>query len=402
VANQLVCTDVLLTPPQCPESHIDVIVNKRSGVNGVSLDFIRFGGTGNAAVGQDFGQAIATAPGSVWVAGFTLATNFPTTPGVFQTTNQGGRDAFVVRLADLIAPVPVEDSDDDCVIATAAFGSRLAGEVRTLRRFRDQALRTNPVGRALVRAYYTLSPPFARAVRNEPVLAAAVRGVLRPVAYGAGLALDRPVIAAALGLVGIAAIAGLGATTRSRRIRASLIVLSLAGGGLIVGALILGGTGDDRPRAPEPPSARAPSVGRGADHVASGLTRPVDRRAGGAPASPVVAAPRPSLRDLAALATDGPSVTLLNPLAPPAARRWRVTSNLIEGVLSADGFAVTDPRLAGRLGIQMGDTIVRIDDHPPTGLLAVLMPLQRDPDRATVVVEIDRSGHRLVQSYRVR
>jgi hypothetical protein len=79
-----------------------------------------------------------------------------------------------------------------------------------------------------------------------------------------------------------------------------------------------------------------------------------------------------------------------------------VTSNLIEGVLSAEGFAVTDPRLAGRLGIQAGDMIVRIDDHPPTGLLAVLIPLQRDPDRATVVVEIDRAGNRLVQSYRVR
>jgi hypothetical protein len=34
--------------------------------------------------------------------------------------------------------------------------------------------------------------------------------------------------------------------------------------------------------------------------------------------------------------------------------------------------------------------------------LAVLLPVQRDPDRATVVLEIDRSGTRLVQSYRVR
>jgi len=32
----------------------------------------------------------------------------------------------------------------------------------------------------------------------------------------------------------------------------------------------------------------------------------------------------------------------------------------------------------------------------------VITTLQSDPDRATVVVEIDRSGNRLVQSYRVR
>jgi hypothetical protein len=412
VANQLVCTDPSLLPPGCPQSHVDVVVNKRSGVNGISLDIIRFGGTGNLAAGQDFGQAITATLGAVWVAGFTLATDFPATPGAFQRTNQGGEDGFVVKLADLIAPVPVEDdADDDCVIATAAFGSRLTVEVRTLRRFRDQALRTTPVGRLLVRAYYTLSPPFARAVRNEPVLAAAVRGVLRPVAHGAGFALDRPFVAVALAAAGLVAIVGLGANAarRPRRIRTTMIILGLAGGMLIAGALILGRTGGDRPRGHESSSAEKPVVGRGgAQDVAAGVTRPgvtrqIDQRAArGAAPGPLAADPPPAVRDLAALAGDGPSVTLLNPLAPRAARRWQVTSNLIEGVLSAEGFAVTDPRLAGRLGIRAGDMIVRIDDHPPTGLLAVLIPLQRDPDRATVVVEIDRAGNRLVQSYRVR
>ncbi|MGH7311820.1 MAG: CFI-box-CTERM domain-containing protein, partial [Candidatus Rokuibacteriota bacterium] len=401
VANQLVCTDPLLTPPGCPQSHVDVVVHKRSGVNGASLDTIRFGGTGNLAAGQDFGQAIAAALGSVWVAGFTLATDFPTTPGAFQTTNQGGADAFIVRLSDPQAPVPVEDGND-CVIATAAFGSRLAGEVRTLRRFRDQALLTNAVGRLLVRAYYRLSPPFARAVRNDPVLATALRGVLRPIAHGAGLALDRPFIAVALVAVGIVAIVGLGtrAATRSTRIRTTVIVLGLAGGVLIAGALIVASTGGSTPG--KASSAGEPVVGRGANDAAPGVTRQVDRRARGAAPGPVAPDAQPGIRDLAALAGNGPSLTLLNPLAPRPARRWAVTSDLIEGILSAEGFTVTDPRLAGRLGIQAGDMIVSIDDHPPTGLLAVLVPLQRDPDRATVVVEIDRGGHRLVQSYRVR
>jgi len=38
----------------------------------------------------------------------------------------------------------------------------------------------------------------------------------------------------------------------------------------------------------------------------------------------------------------------------------------------------------------------------PTGLVAVLTTLHRDPDQAAVVLEIDRNGTRLVQSHRVR
>jgi hypothetical protein len=75
---------------------------------------------------------------------------------------------------------------------------------------------------------------------------------------------------------------------------------------------------------------------------------------------------------------------------------------MIEGVLSVDGFVVTNALRARSFGIRDGDTIVRVDGHPPTGLLAVILPLQRDPDRATVVVEIDRGSNRIVQSYRVR
>jgi S1-C subfamily serine protease len=93
---------------------------------------------------------------------------------------------------------------------------------------------------------------------------------------------------------------------------------------------------------------------------------------------------------------------LINPLASRDARRWAVRSELIEGVLGADGFVVTDPRLTRGLGIEAGDTIVSVGGRPPRGLLAVLSAVQRDPDRATVLVEIDRGGTRLVHSYRVR
>jgi hypothetical protein len=65
-------------------------------------------------------------------------------------------------------------------------------------------------GRLLVRAYYRLSPPLARAVASQPLLAAGVRALLGTVAVGADFAMDRPAIAVGLAGVGLAVIVGLG------------------------------------------------------------------------------------------------------------------------------------------------------------------------------------------------
>lgn len=68
-----------------------------------------------------------------------------------------------------------------CFIATAAYGSPLAGEVQTLREFRDRYLLHNRPGRLFVHLYYRLSPPLARQVARNPALAAEVRLFLRPI-----------------------------------------------------------------------------------------------------------------------------------------------------------------------------------------------------------------------------
>jgi len=71
-------------------------------------------------------------------------------------------------------------SDSKCFIATAAYGSPMASEVRWLRAFRDRYLLTNVTGKAFVEAYYELSPPVADYIRLRDGLRAAVRVALKP------------------------------------------------------------------------------------------------------------------------------------------------------------------------------------------------------------------------------
>jgi len=67
-----------------------------------------------------------------------------------------------------------------CFIATAAYGTPMAGEVQTLRDFRDEYLVTNPVGQALLDVYYRVSPPIAEFITEHPSLKPIVRAGLVP------------------------------------------------------------------------------------------------------------------------------------------------------------------------------------------------------------------------------
>jgi len=70
-----------------------------------------------------------------------------------------------------------------CFIATAAYGSYLAEEVRVLRKFRDTHLLTNSAGRVFVHYYYELSPPVAEYISRHSALRSAARFMLTPVVY---------------------------------------------------------------------------------------------------------------------------------------------------------------------------------------------------------------------------
>jgi len=67
-----------------------------------------------------------------------------------------------------------------CFIATAAYGSDMAEDVMTLRRFRDDTLNASSLGRGFVRLYYRYSPPLANYIRTRDGLRAAVRVALKP------------------------------------------------------------------------------------------------------------------------------------------------------------------------------------------------------------------------------
>ncbi|MBK6808373.1 MAG: hypothetical protein IPG81_05610 [Sandaracinaceae bacterium] len=69
-----------------------------------------------------------------------------------------------------------------CFVATAAYGSPLAAEVGTFRRFRDRHLMSNALGRALVDVYYEHGPQAAEALEQHPWLKSAARAFLTPLA----------------------------------------------------------------------------------------------------------------------------------------------------------------------------------------------------------------------------
>src|SRR3989449_4869999 len=72
----------------------DAFVTKLNALGSGLVYSTYLGGGGN-----DQGNGIAVdSAGHAYVTGFTLSTNFPTTPGAFQTASGGGPDAFVTKL----------------------------------------------------------------------------------------------------------------------------------------------------------------------------------------------------------------------------------------------------------------------------------------------------------------
>jgi Zn-dependent metalloprotease len=67
-----------------------------------------------------------------------------------------------------------------CLVSTAAYGSAMEKEVRTLRSLRDQSLVRSSLGRSLVALYYRCSGPVARWIAHSEIGRGVVRLMLQP------------------------------------------------------------------------------------------------------------------------------------------------------------------------------------------------------------------------------
>jgi hypothetical protein len=136
----------------------------------------------NIAGDSDYSNEACGTPKLVVSTGVVTASASPVNPpsGATQATVAG-------------APAGASDGGGGgCFIATAAFGSALAPEVRLLREARDRYLLPHEAGRKAVETYYSLSPPFADLIRGSDGLRAIVRFALVPFVGWAALALWSP------------------------------------------------------------------------------------------------------------------------------------------------------------------------------------------------------------------
>ncbi len=78
-----------------------------------------------------------------------------------------------------------------CFIASVAYGSFLDRHVNSLRSFRDRWLLEGAVGRRLVQAYYSLSPPAAQWIKGHHNTRALTRIALAPLVAIAKIELER-------------------------------------------------------------------------------------------------------------------------------------------------------------------------------------------------------------------
>lgn len=95
-----------------------------------------------------------------------------------------GANQPVGSIAQTDFSVATDTAAGGCFIATAAFGSSMTNEVRSLRIFRDRILLSASAGRSFVNWYYSWSPRGARWLRAHPTARKLARAALWiPVAF---------------------------------------------------------------------------------------------------------------------------------------------------------------------------------------------------------------------------
>ena len=157
---------------------------------------------------------------AVAAQGSTLAKN-TNDYSVSQVTRLLG-DAKTSSSSNILTGIPEEVvpfpalPNEGCFIATAAYGSDSAAQVKTLRDFRDHYLLTNTPGRAFVSWYYANSPPAAHYLNQHPALKPVVRGLLLPFVFITRW-INNPSLEMQVAVIALVGITGLGFYWRRRR-----------------------------------------------------------------------------------------------------------------------------------------------------------------------------------------
>jgi very-short-patch-repair endonuclease len=94
---------------------------------------------------------------------------------------KNSRRGFIAAPDDGTTTGQTLQNKTNCFIATAAYGTPMAQEIDTLRRFRDSKMEPNLIGRYLITLYYNLSPPLARVIARSKNMKALVRLNLKPI-----------------------------------------------------------------------------------------------------------------------------------------------------------------------------------------------------------------------------
>ena len=90
-------------------------------------------------------------------------------------------DYVVAAFSDLLSgdnAVTGGGSGGGCIIATAAYGTPLAGELQTIRQFRNQHLLPSKIGAIITDTYYRVSTTLTPWVVDKPLVLSGVRGAM--------------------------------------------------------------------------------------------------------------------------------------------------------------------------------------------------------------------------------
>ena len=143
------------------------------------------GGTTTASATSTSGLTVSFSSSTPTVCTVSGATVTGVAEGICTiVANQAGDSSYdaASQVSQNITVSP-GNNDHRCFIATAAYGSYMAHDVMVLREFRDKHLLTHPLGRAFVKAYYTVSPPLADLIARSELLKSMTRVLLAPAVF---------------------------------------------------------------------------------------------------------------------------------------------------------------------------------------------------------------------------